>query len=245
MFEVAVREGVCRLFREGARWLSTGYAGGESRGSTAYNITVPEGWPETELDVYVRKRRKRAGFDEPGPALLTGVDQRHARRARLGPVEAVVTAGVSNPATLPLDPADDVLTSPAGDDSSASFPDDPRAGTVNIFVGTARALAPGALANLLTVAAEAKTATLLARTGFTGTTTDAVVVACDPAGESATFSGSATEVGAAARACVRDALTASLNSRYAEADLPPSVDGAAYGVVTDARAEVTSVGPSK
>jgi adenosylcobinamide hydrolase len=237
VFETTVREGVCRLAREGTRWLSTGYAGGESHGPVAYNVTVPEGWPETDLDAYVEKRRRRAGFDASGPTLLTGVDQRHARRARLGSVEAVVTAGVSNPATLPLDPAADAPVS--ADDSSTAG--DPHVGTVNVVVGTTRSLAPGALANLLTVAAEAKTATLLAKTGFTGTTTDAVVVACDPAGEEAAFSGSATDVGAAARACVRDALVASLESRYAEVDPPASVADAEYGVVTDAQTEVSRV----
>ncbi|WP_101295550.1 adenosylcobinamide amidohydrolase [Halegenticoccus soli] len=234
MFEATVREGVLRLRRPGTRWLSTGHAGGESRGPVAYNVTVPEGWPETDLDAYVADRRARAGFDEAGPALLTGVDQRHARRARLGPVEAVVTAGVSNPATLPLSPTGDA-DDPDGDRSDGS----PRAGTINAFVGTTRALDAGALANLLTVVAEAKAATLLARTGFSGTTTDAVVVACDPDGEPAAFSGSATAVGAAARACVRDALAASLDARYAEVEMPESVAEAAYGVVTDERAEIS------
>ncbi|SEP20961.1 adenosylcobinamide hydrolase [Halogranum amylolyticum] len=238
MFETTVRDGVCRLSRAGTRWLSTGYAGGESRGPAAYNVTVPEGWPETDLDEYVRERRRRAGFDDPGPTLLTGVDQRHARRARLGPVEAVVTGGVSNPATLPLAP-DSRTTDDAPVDGSAR--DDRPVGTVNVVVGTTRSLAPGALANLLTVAAEAKTATLLATTGFTGTTTDAVVAACDPAGEQAAFSGSATEVGTAARACVRDALVASLDSRYAASagEIPDSVADAEYGVVTDDRAAVS------
>ncbi|SFK98138.1 adenosylcobinamide hydrolase [Halogranum rubrum] len=231
MFETTVRDGVCRIARDETRWLSTGYAGGESHGPAAYNVTVPDGWPEMDLDEYIDERRQRAGFDDPGPTLLTGVEQRHAHRARLGPVEAVVTAGVSNPATLPLEPTDE-----RGEPRS----DDRPVGTINVVVGTTRSLAPGALPNLLTVVAEAKTATLLAKMGFTGTTTDAVIVACDPSGEEAAFSGSATGVGAATRACVRDALVASLDSRYAvgDVDLPESVAEAAYGVVTDERADV-------
>jgi adenosylcobinamide hydrolase len=238
VFETTVREGVCRLRREGTRWLSTGYDGGESRGPAAYNVTVPEGWPETDLGEYVRERCERAGFPESGPTLLTGVEQRHAHRARLGPVETVVTAGVSNPATLPLD-----ADSAAATASETAASDGRPVGTVNVVVGTTRSLAPGALENLLTVAAEAKTATLLATTGFTGTTTDAVVVGCDPAGEEAAFSGSATAVGAATRACVRDALAAALDSRYAVGDvaLPDSVADAAYGVVTDERAAVSQL----
>jgi len=51
-----------------------------------------------------------------------------------------------------------------------------------------------------------------------GTTSDAVVVASDPDGDPATFSGSATRVGAATRACVREAVDAALDARYGTAD---------------------------
>jgi len=231
VFEATVRDGVCRLARPETRWLSTGHAGGERTGAAAYNCTVPEGWSRTDLDAYVAERLDAAGFDGDGPALLTGVDQRHARRARLGPVEAVATAGVSNPAALPVDPSPEAVA----DDSDGD--DHHHAGTVNVVVGTTRALAPGALPNLLTVAAEAKAATLLELVGVPGTTTDAVVAACDPSGDPAAFTGSATAVGAAARACVRDAVAASLASRH-----PDGADCEA-GVVTDEWAAVSPLVP--
>jgi adenosylcobinamide hydrolase len=244
VFETAVRDGVCRLSRPGARWLSTGWDGGESRGPAAYNVTVPDGWPETDLAAYVESRRAAAGFDGAGPTLLTGVSQDHARRARFGPVEAVVTAGLSNPAALPVDGTEDVgERNDSGDhDATGHAPDDrdSHVGTVNVVVGTTRALDPGALPNLVAVAAEAKAATLLAVAGVPGTTTDAVVAACDPAGPRERFSGSATTVGRLARACVRDALLASLDSRYEREDLP-TVETAEYGVVTDVRATVERV----
>ncbi len=235
VFETTVRAGVCRLFRPETRWLSTGWDGGDSVGDVAYNITVPEGWPETDLETYVAARRDEAGFDRPGPTLLTGVDQAHARRARLDGVAAVATAGVSNPASLPVER---VVGDEAVDDDPALADEERHLGTVNVLVGTTRALAPGALPNLLTVAAEAKAATLLAVVGVPGTTTDAVVAACDPDGALAPFSGSATPVGRATRACVRDAVLASLRSRYADEALP-TVESAPYGVVTDVRATVT------
>ncbi|KAB1186637.1 MULTISPECIES: adenosylcobinamide amidohydrolase [Haloferax] len=248
MFEVTRRDGVCRLYRPETRWLSTGYAGGESHGSVAYNVSVPKGWPETDLDTYIERRRAAAGFDEAGPTLLTGVDQAHARRAQFGPVEAVVTAGVSNPAALPTefeggDTATDCDGSleQTGGPSSPAGGEDEHVGTVNVVVGTTRSLEPGALANLVAVAAEAKAATLLSRCGSPGTTTDAVIAACDPAGEPEAFSGSATTVGHASRVCVRDAVLASLDSRYATTPIPRGVEAAQFGVVADERATVSQV----
>lgn len=228
MFETQVRERVLRLHRGGTRWLSTGPSGGRHEGPAAYNVSVPEGWERTDLEDYTQKRRQAAGFDAAGPTLLTGVDLEHARGARFGPVEAVATAGVSNPAALPMEP------------TGEPGPPEPEegVGTVNVFVGTERALPEGALANLVAVAAEAKAATLLAEVGVPGTTTDAIVVACDPAAERQEFTGSATEVGAAARACVREAVAASLESRYAEREMPTSVAEAEYGIETTERAEV-------
>ena len=251
VFEPTVRDEVCRLRRPGTRWLSTGHAGGESRSDAAYFLSVPEGWGNVDIPAYVADRLDAAGFSGSGPVLLTGVSMRHARRARLGPVEAVATAGVSNPAALPVDddeaPGDSAGGSPDGDtpEGAGSDGDNPgrrHHGTVNVAVGTTRSLAPGALPNLIAVAAEAKAATLLARVGVPGTTSDAVVVGCDPEGEAAAFSGSATPVGAATRVCVRDAVSAALSARYAEEPPPTSVDAAEYGVVSDARARVEEVG---
>ena len=248
VFEPTVRDEVCRLRRPGTRWLSTGHAGGESRADAAYLLSVPEGWSDVDIAAYVDDRLDDAGFaaaaSGSAPALLTGVSMRHARRARLGPVEVVATAGVNNPAALPVDVdggVGDGLERSTGSGGDAS-PDRRHDGTVNVVVGTTRSLAPGALPNLLSVAAEAKAATLLARVGVPGTTSDAIVAGCDPEGETAAFSGSATPVGSAARVCVRDAVSAALASRYADESPPASVDDAAYGVVSDARARVDRVG---
>jgi adenosylcobinamide hydrolase len=246
-FDCTRRDGVCRIGRPATRWLSTGHPGGTTTAPAAYNCTVPEGWTRTDLGAYADERLAAAGFDAAagGPTLLTGVAQRHARRARLGPVECVATAGLSNPAVLPVAGAgtDVACRSEAADgttdgDDGGARPS--RAGTVNVVVGTTRALPSGALANLLTVAAEAKAATLLALAGVPGTTTDAVVAACDPAGEPARFSGSATAVGRAARACVRDAVAASLRARGHDGGDDVAVTAEA-GVVTDARAAVSPV----
>ena len=273
-FQTAVVDGVCRFWRShrSTRFLSTGFDGGEGIAGAAYNVTVPTGWGDggrRDLRAYVSKRVTAAGFDEDDavqaaepPALLTGVDQRHARVARLDGATVLATAGVSNPAALPVPPAaagDPSATEErderdrwSGDQAERDRPVDRQVdGTVNLLVGVDRPLDPGALANLVSVVAEAKAATLLATVGVPGTTSDAVVVGCPPTDApgsrpAAQFSGSATPVGAAVRACVRDALRASLRSRYGPdfTDAPPSVADAEYGVSTERMAAV-SVPPER
>ena len=231
MFEPTLSDGILQLRRPDTRWLSTGYSGGFECAPAAYNITVPEGWGREDIDQYSRERRDEAGFETPGPTLLTGVDVRHARGAVLGPVVAYATVGLSNPATLPADPE-------GTHEGNSQEAESPEVGTVNLVVGTTRSLTDGAQANLVSVVAEAKTATLLDIAGMTGTTSDAIVVGSAVDGERAEFSGSATEVGAAARACVREAVRASFDARYADSEPPESVEAARYGVVTDQRADV-------
>jgi len=229
-YDAIRQDGILQISRPETEWLSTGWNGGRCTADCVYNVSVPEGWERTDLGVYVDERLERAGFeptaaDATGPALLTGVDIDDARGARCGPVTAYATAGVSNPAALPMEPGA-ATDSDGATDGSVETELEPGRGTVNVIIGTTRALAPGALANLIAVAAEAKAATLLSETGFPGTTTDAVVVGHDPAGQPADFSGSGTEVGAATRACVRDAVRASLRAHYTDTEMTPpaSVD---------------------
>jgi len=192
--------------------------------------------------------------DADGPALLTGVAMEHARAARLdadpdadatGSVLAIATAGVSNPAALFPDDGGDVDAASACSDEATA--DEHSPGTVNVLLYADRTLTEGALANLVAVVAEAKAATLVREAGFPGTTTDAVIVGCPAVAEPdggaddengvARFSGSGTPIGAAARVCVRDAVLASLRSRYADRELPATVADAEYGVATTRTAE--------
>lgn len=185
--------------------------------------------------MYRTERLSAAGFPA-GPTLLTGVHMEHARCARSGPVSVLATAGLSNPAALPMSREDEANGSDGTASNQADSPDW-RPGTVNLVVGVDRALDDGALATLLATAVEAKAATLLDAAGIPGTTSDAAIVGCVPSTESAPFAGSATEIGAAARVCVRDAIRASLVARYDGDDLP-TVEDAAYGVVTDRETKV-------
>jgi len=231
LFKPTVRSNVLQLRSDELDWLSTGANGGSWRASAAYNITVPEGWDETDLKTYAEKRRADAGFERSGPTLLTGVDQKHAHLARLDSVEVIVTAGLSNPTTLP----------PAGSTASSRPTANNQPGTINIIAATTRNLSRGALANLIAVVTEAKTATLSRLTGFSGTTSDAVIVGSDRTGEHVRFSGASTPVGRAARACVRDALTAALESRYESEPIPESVETAAYGCETTVESTVSRI----
>ncbi|MBX0297178.1 adenosylcobinamide amidohydrolase [Haloarcula nitratireducens] len=234
MFETTRREGVVQVRREGARWLSTAWDGGYRAADAVYNLTVPEGFSRTDLDAYREERLREAGFPV-GPALLTGLEMTHARCARSGPVAVLATAGLSNPAALPMGESEAATERTANRDAES---DDAewRPGTVNLAVGADRSLDDGALATLLATAVEAKAATLLDAAGVPGTTSDAVLVGCVPDADPAEFAGSATEVGAAARACVRDAVRASLAARYD--DGPPTVEEAEHGVVTDRQTDV-------
>lgn len=231
MFDCTIREDVLQASAPRTRFLSTGWDGGYQNADAAYNISVPNGWDRTDLSVYIDERRTEAGFDDPGPALLTGVDLDHLAGASLGSVTALATVGLSNPASLPLEPD--------GGEPEERYDDSyPEPGTINLLVGTRRRLDDSGLATLLGVVVEAKTATMHQLTGFTGTTSDAVIVASDPSGEPSTFAGSATEVGDAARAAVREAVSASLQARYADTDIPSSVADADSGIETTRRAEV-------
>lgn len=229
MFETTIREGVLQARAAGARWLLTGWSGGYTDSDAVYNISVPEGWDRTDLDAYSAQRRDAAGFETAGPALLTGVDMKHAAGATIDGVRAVATVGISNPAALPLEPDGTV---PEG-----LVPDErPAPGTVNLVVGTDRALAEGALATLLGGVVEAKTATLQQLTGFSGTTSDAVAVGTDPDGQECSFAGSATKVGDAARTAVREAVKGSFAYRFADSDPPNSVEAADAGIVSSRNA---------
>ena len=226
-FEFERTAGRLSVRRPGTRWLSNGFDGGYASADAAHNLTVPDGFDRTDLSAYTAER---LGSVPAGPVLLTGVEQRHARAARYGPITAAVTAGLSNPAVLPVsDSPDDRPTIQTGGDR-------PGTGTVNLLVGSEAPLTDGGLAGLLATAVEAKTATLTALAACTGTTSDAVVVGCPVTDGRAEFAGSATKVGNAARVCVRDALSAALTARYG--DSPPDPRTAEHVTRTSGSATV-------
>jgi adenosylcobinamide hydrolase len=211
------------LRRPDTRWLSNGFDGGYATAAAAHNLTVEEGFDRTDLAAYAAER---LGSRPAGPTLLTGVRQTNARGARCGPIEAVATAGLSNPAVLSMGASDDQRSTTSPVAGSGFEP-----GTVNVLVGSSEPLTDGGLAGLLATVVEAKTATLLEVAGCTGTTSDAVVVGCPDGADGAAFAGSATEIGDAARLCVRDAIVVALDARYGD-EPPPDARDAPHGIVT-------------
>lgn len=141
--------------------------------------------PESDLRSFAAKR----GIGEPFVGLMTAVylDQvqwatRHVDDLT---VVAVVTAGLSNPTAAGLSPP--AVLAP---------------GTINIIVLVDGQLTPAAMVNAIITVTEAKTHLLLEhglRTpeGFqaTGTSTDAVVVACTGRGDRLAYAGPATKTG--------------------------------------------------
>ncbi len=231
MVSIERSTGVCQIARPATRWLTAGPNGGYQNSPAAYNVSVPESWEHVDLTQYGADRRTAAGFARPGPTLFTGVKQQHARIARCGQVTVVATAGLSNPATLPMDPEEPPESTEHGQPS--------RPGTVNVVAVTETPLTDGGLATLLATVVEAKTATLCKTVGITGTTSDAVIVGTPRQGEQEPFAGSATAVGSACRAGVRDAIRESLDSRYEKTEF--DLDTSPYGVRTTHRATVEPV----
>jgi adenosylcobinamide hydrolase len=229
--DVTVRSGVCRLSIPNGQWHGTGVNGGFCEADAALNITVPADFDRRDLDAVVAERCRDARFAADGPALLTAVEQRNARAARAGSVTVVATAGLSNPATIRLDQPSEI----SGVDAENHRPP---LGTVNLLVSSDRALSESGLAGALASVVEAKTATLYAMTGFTGTTSDAVAVGSNCDGPKNSFVGSSTGIGTAIRACVRDAVIASLEATYTDAKIPTSVADAEHGAVTECETEV-------
>jgi len=141
--------------------------------------------PAGDLLTFARAR----GIDEPFVGLMTAVRLSHARAAtrRDGGVRVatVVTAGVGNSTAAGLSPP--AVRAP---------------GTVNVIVVVDANLTPSAMVDAVITLTEAKTQLLLERDvrtsgghPATGTSTDAVVVACTGRGAPLPYAGPVTHVG--------------------------------------------------
>ncbi|MFQ5856525.1 MAG: adenosylcobinamide amidohydrolase [Anaerolineae bacterium] len=178
--------------------------GGLTRTRYIINHHVDKSYGHSDPVNDLRNFASGNGVDEPFVGLMTAVRLHRARavthRAGDLTVAVVVTAGLSNATAAGLSrPA--TLTS----------------GTINLTLLIDARLTPAAMVNAVVTATEAKTHVLLARgvrtpegQPATGTSTDAVVVACTERGEPLPYAGPATRVGWLIGQCVRHVLEEAL-----------------------------------
>lgn len=171
------------FIRGNFRAAGTCVSGGISDVNTIINHTVPRDFECDDPAGYIRDIMAKKGYDKEGYfGLLTAVRMKDLCILSCGYITAFITAGVSNPNPL----------------------DGP--GTINIIIHSARSMPDGAMLEMIKTVTEAKTAALFDMGyTFTGTTTDAVIVAYDrDAAESAgMYCGTLTGPGKRAYECVR------------------------------------------
>lgn len=176
------------------------------------NRSVVKGWDPADPVADMRAWLLEHNLDPDAcAALCTGVDAAHGRRAAAERdgwrVEVLATAAAGNAAC-----------------AGGRFPLDARSpGTINLLILVHGALAPAAFVHAVQTATEAKVRALAARgvtTAWgepaTGTTTDALAIACLGDGPPAPYAGCATPVGWALGRAACEAVGAALD-RAAEA----------------------------
>jgi iron complex transport system ATP-binding protein len=183
---------------------STVIGGGFSQARWIINYHVSKDYHQADPRLDLRAVAGRFGIEEPFVGLMTAVYLEQAQTVTLHheglQVAALVTAGFSNATAAGLTPPASVGP-----------------GTINTILLIDANLTPAAMVNAVITATEAKSHTLLAhglRTSeghpVTGTSTDAVVVACTGRGPTLPYAGPATAVGWLIGRCLRRALSASL-----------------------------------
>ncbi|WP_048148712.1 adenosylcobinamide amidohydrolase [Methanolacinia paynteri] len=170
------------FIRGNFRAASTGVAGGISDINTITNSSVPKDFECEDPAGYIHDIITGKGYENDGFfGLLTAVNMKDLCIFSCGYITAFITAGVTNP-------------NPQGP------------GTINIIIHSAKSMPDSAMLEMVKTVTEAKTAALFDMGyKFTGTTTDAVIVAYDrDAAESAgMYCGTFTEPGMKAYECVR------------------------------------------
>jgi adenosylcobinamide hydrolase len=174
--------------------------GGLTEARDIVNMHVDDVAVDSRPDDDLRAFASNLGVTEPFVGLMTAAKTQHARLAEASrdglTVAAVVSVGLSNRTC-----------------AGASPPAPTCPGTINAVVVVDAALTPMALVNAVITTTEAKTMALAAwnvrtRDGLpaSGTSTDAVVVACTGRGTPLRYAGPATTVGWLVAGTVRQAI---------------------------------------
>lgn len=176
--------------------------GGYTRAQEIINLHVDKNYdgpnPAQDLNRYA----VQAGIEKPYLGLMTAVFPQEAEWLTLSKndmhVSAVITAGVNNATAAGLE---EPVTRPR------------QAGTINIILISSTRLSPPAMVNAVMTATEAKSAVLgelgiqtSAHNQATGTSTDAVVMACLDRGPTLSYAGPLTTPGWMIGKAVREIL---------------------------------------
>lgn len=187
--------------------------GGIGERAWVLNATVPMSYARIDPDVHLAEIAVNLHLNGPGVGLMTGVDVAEFATAVDDGVTAVATVGLGAPAW-------------------AAAPDGHlrrwRPGTINLVVHVPVRLSDAALVNAVATATEAK-AQALWEIGVeaTGTASDAICIACDPAGPAEAYAGPRSTWGAriarATHAAVRGGGVAwrAGGSAWSERELSP------------------------
>jgi adenosylcobinamide hydrolase len=171
--------------------LSSGVEGGRKPVEHILNIQVPYDFPHDNPGNYVRDTVLSLRLDGSYTALLTAVEMQSTQILTDACVTVFVTAGIRNPSSF---------------------------GTINIIVVSSKKLSEGAMVGTIITATESKTRALFDMGfRFTGTVTDAVVVACENSSsenEPILYGGSATFFGRRVVKLVRQGVKDALKAHY-------------------------------
>ena len=172
--------------------LSSGVDGGRRAVKNILNIQVPHNFSHDDPKSYIEEIAASLKLEGDYVALLTAVEMKNVQILSDACVTVFVTAGLTNPSSF---------------------------GTINIIVISSETLSEGAMAGTIITATEAKAHALIDKgLHFTGTTSDAIVVAYENSREDEPilYSGPATPFGIRVaklvRLGVKDALTAHYGS---------------------------------
>jgi adenosylcobinamide hydrolase len=175
--------------------LSSGVDGGRRAVKNILNIQVPHDFSHDDPKSYIEGMAASMTLEGDSLALLTAVEMQHVRILSDACVTVFVTAGLTNPSSF---------------------------GTINIIVISSETLSEGAIAGTIITATEAKTRALIDKgLQFTGTTSDAIIVAYENSteGEPILYSGPATAFGSRVAKLVRLGVKEALKAYYGSDDV--------------------------
>ena len=175
--------------------LSSGVDGGRRAAKNILNIQVPHNFSHDDPKSYIEEIAASMKLEGGCVALLTAVEMKNVQILSDACVTVFVTAVLTNPSSF---------------------------GTINIIVISSATLSEGAIAGTIITATEAKAHALIDKgLHFTGTTSDAIVVAYENNrdDEPILYSGPATPFGSRVAKLVRLGVKDALKAHYGSDDV--------------------------